>query len=423
MTVASIAGLLAASVVLVNLGLALWFRRELVALWREPVLHCPVLIIESDDWGAGPPQQAERLERLAGLLAGCHDCRGHPAVMTLGVVLAVPDGPAMQRSSSAGYRRRCLDDSCCARIRDVMLAGQAPGVFELQLHGLEHYWPVALARAAERDQQIRDWTLSIEPPATEELPPELQTRWVDGSRLPSLRLSDAVAERTAAEEVAAFRGVFGCDPHVAVPPTFVWPLSVEAGWSAAGVEVVITPGQRYESRDASGRPVPTGPRRLNGQRSETGLCYLVRDVYLEPSFGHSAQDGLDGLEKKWRAGRPALMETHRFNFLGPERDCENAFSVLNAFLAQACARYPNLRFTTPATLARAFWEWDEDLVTRDWGSRMDAWLNRLPDVPGMWRLARISGGRVAVTLALRLLRWRGKSSTALECAGTGGQAR
>jgi hypothetical protein len=403
MTIAWIAGLSAASFVFVNAALLLWFRRDLVALWQEPVLCCPVLIIESDDWGAGPPEQADRLERLAAVLASYHDCRGHPAVMTLGVVLAVPDGPAMQQSSTPRYQRRYLSDSCCARIRDAMLAGQTTGVFELQLHGLEHYWPAALEQAAERDPHVRDWTLSIEPPATEDLPSALQTRWADGSRLPSVRLPEAIAERTAAEEVASFRATLGCDPLVAVPPTFVWPLSVEAGWSAAGVEVVITPAQRYEARDASGQLVPAGPRLLNGQRSETGLCYLVRNVYLEPSFGHSDQDGLDGLGRKWRTGRPALMETHRFNFLGREQDCERAFSVLKAFLAQASARYPNLRFTTPAALARAFRDGDEDLVTRDWDSRMRAWLNRLPDVRGMWRLARISGGRVAVALALRLL--------------------
>jgi hypothetical protein len=29
------------------------------AAWREPVLRHPVLIIESDDWGPGPAQQAK----------------------------------------------------------------------------------------------------------------------------------------------------------------------------------------------------------------------------------------------------------------------------------------------------------------------------------------------------------------------------
>ena len=39
--------------------LALAYRRALWAAWNEPVLRAPVLILESDDWGYGPPVQAE----------------------------------------------------------------------------------------------------------------------------------------------------------------------------------------------------------------------------------------------------------------------------------------------------------------------------------------------------------------------------
>ena len=36
----------------------LYVWRGMIATWREPVLRRPVLIIESDDWGAGPAEQA-----------------------------------------------------------------------------------------------------------------------------------------------------------------------------------------------------------------------------------------------------------------------------------------------------------------------------------------------------------------------------
>ena len=50
-----------------------------------------VLILESDDWGYGPQVQAERLDRLADLLADFRDTLGRHPVATLGVVLAGPD--------------------------------------------------------------------------------------------------------------------------------------------------------------------------------------------------------------------------------------------------------------------------------------------------------------------------------------------
>ena len=39
----------------------LYARREILAACREPVLRRPLLIIESDDWGPGPTDQAEAL--------------------------------------------------------------------------------------------------------------------------------------------------------------------------------------------------------------------------------------------------------------------------------------------------------------------------------------------------------------------------
>jgi hypothetical protein len=47
---------------------------RLRALWREPALRVPVLIFESDDWGAGPVEQAQCTAQTAWgarRLSGC----------------------------------------------------------------------------------------------------------------------------------------------------------------------------------------------------------------------------------------------------------------------------------------------------------------------------------------------------------------
>ena len=54
-----------AAILLLWAAVLLAFATPLAARWREPVLRHPVLIIESDDWGAGPLQQADALTRLA----------------------------------------------------------------------------------------------------------------------------------------------------------------------------------------------------------------------------------------------------------------------------------------------------------------------------------------------------------------------
>lgn len=78
------AALIFAMLLLVWAGVLLAFAVPLAARWREPVLRQPVLIVESDDWGAGPLAQADALRRLAASLQRVRDRSGRPAVMTLG---------------------------------------------------------------------------------------------------------------------------------------------------------------------------------------------------------------------------------------------------------------------------------------------------------------------------------------------------
>ncbi|MGQ9686596.1 MAG: hypothetical protein ACUVT2_09870, partial [Thiobacillaceae bacterium] len=296
------------------MGILLWYRRELLALWREPVLKHPVLIIESDDWGAGPVEpQTQALNRLVDVLTQYKDCTGRHPVMTLAVVLAVPDGPAIR--ATGRYQRITLEHPMFAPVLAAIERGRKAGVFALQLHGLEHYWPDALM--ASNDPAVRDW-LEADPPATtERLPSHLQSRWTDASVLPSRPLSADEIARAVREEVALFERVFGERPRVAVPPTFVWNEAVEAAWAREGIEAIVTPGLRSACRNAQGLPdCDTGPLR-NGQQGQ-GVAYVVRDDYFEPERGHRAAQAIAALERKWLQGRPCLLELHRSNFLGGE---------------------------------------------------------------------------------------------------------
>ena len=115
-----------------------------------------MLILESDDWGYGPIQQAQCLDRIAEMLERFHDSRGAHPVMTLGVVLAGPDTDRIRADGCRTYHRVTLADPRLAPVRDAMLRGVARGVFALQLHGMEHYWPACLMHAAHAvDEKLR----------------------------------------------------------------------------------------------------------------------------------------------------------------------------------------------------------------------------------------------------------------------------
>jgi hypothetical protein len=364
------------------------FAKPLVARWCEPVLRHPVLIIESDDWGAGPLAQADALTRLSALLQQVRDRNGHPAVMTLGVVLEVPDGARIAATGCTEYHALPLADTRFDAVRMAMLEGIRAGVFVPQLHGQCHYWPPALLAAAQTDDSVRAWLTSTDPAATEDLPSPLQSRWVDAYRLPSHALVPEAIRHAVAAEAAGYQAIFGSAPQVAVATTFVWNETVEAAWEKAEVDVIITPGHRATCRNAAGLTACVDATMLTGECSLAGQIYLVRDVYFEPALGHASQRLMDGLLVRSRQGRACLVETHRFNFL---QALDASLATLEAGLSSALTACPNVRFLSPLELARTIQRRDPYLIETRLMPRLAAWRARLDEIPRFRRVAQLSG--------------------------------
>lgn len=311
-----------------------------------PALTAPVLIVESDDWGPGHKAQIQALNAICSLLKGFKDHRGHPPVMTIGVVLSLPDSEAIAKTGE--YHARFLDDPDYRPIIEILKAGEKEGVFDLQLHGLAHYWPENFMVAWRQDEKIKRW-LSEDGWRTEKLPAWLQSRWIDAAWLPSRPLPPAAIEAAVEEEVECFRRCFGKAPKVAVPPTFVWNEIVERAYAKAGIEVLITPGKRYCGRDRVGKLLPSERSYGCGERLSCGLTALVRDVYFEPALGHKPEAVLDQIAGKWHRREPALLETHRFNFL--DGRLQSSLEALGSLLEKALARWPELCFLSSYELA------------------------------------------------------------------------
>lgn len=371
------------------------FARPLLARWREPVFRHPLLAIESDDWGAGPLDQAAALNRLAEALSRVRDGRGRPALMTLGVILEVPDGPRIADADCADYHALPLTDARFDAVCTAMDAGIAAGVFVPQLHGQCHYWPRALLTAAQTDAAVRAWLTAAEPAATEALPSPLQSRWVDASVLPSRSLTHDEIRDAVQNEVSVYQRVFGSRPQVAVATTFVWTDAVEAAWAHLGIEAIVTPGRRATCRDASGQPGCVDTAMLTGERSLAGATYLVRDVYFEPALGHAPQRLADGVAQRARQGRACLVETHRFNFL---QQPDASLATLEAGLTAALEACPTLRFAAPAEIARAIRQRDPAWIETALRPRLAAWRARLDEIPRFRRVSLLTG--LALPLAL-----------------------
>jgi len=310
----------------------------------------------------------------------------------------------MKQDNYQQYYRSLLSPASCPAIFDVMQRGVASGVFTLQLHGLEHYWPPVLLWAIKADPAVKDWLLGDEFPRTEELPSVMQSRWTNTMRLPSRVIPDVEIKAAAALEVKIFSRIFKAIPEVAVPPTFLWNDAVEEAWAAAGVRVIVTPGHRCEARERDGSMMAKGQPIYNGQTNAHGQMYVVRDEYFEPAFGHLAEKGLAALKNKSRLGRPTLLETHRSNFVDDPDVAEAAINELGRLLEESIKRFATLRFMSTAELARAFVAADREFLEMGFMPRMHVCLLRLRQVPGFWKLAWLSGAIVPAGLLYMISR-------------------
>jgi len=374
--------------------------RGIFSACREPVLCRPVLIIESDDWGAGMAGQASALGDIADILKRFTDCDGRRPVMTLGMILATADGE--KTLSEGSYQRQMISRHSHRSLLDAITKGVEEGVFSVQLHGMEHFWPAALLAASKQDDAVNAWLAHSPKCQTEDLPSPLQSRWVDASVLPARRLSITAVKQAAQEEVRAFEDIFGAVPVVAVPPTFVWNKDVESAWARAGVSVVVTPGCRYETRDGEGLPAGRGKAVYNGQSGENAIVYLVRDAYFEPSFGHTARQALDALSAKTDQGRPTLFETHRLNFLGVVEKRKFALDELEQLLRMSLSEFPNLAFLSSGKLAMILKNRDPEWLELRFRHRLHIWITRLGELPRLRKLAWLTGWIVPAGLLWKL---------------------
>lgn len=363
------------------------YRREIRARWVEPTFCRPILLFESDDWGAGPQAQADALRQIARILAEFSDREGRHPVMTLGIVLEVPDGKAITAQPNL-YTPLGLDAPIFADVRAAIAEGVAVRVFEPQLHGACHYWPAALMAAARARVEIMDWCKANSPPMTERLPAPLQSRWTNASKLPSRPLDDTEIADAVADEVAAFERIFGEKPRVAVPMTFLWTAAVERAWREQGIEIIISCGQRATQRDGAGQLAGLDRRMLTGERGDGHQLYLVRDAYFEPSRGHRPERVTQSLIARHRLGRACLVETHRENFLV---DLQGGLQALREAICEVLAKVPAVAFLTPAAAARALAEAESGLIEQRPWKRAVMLVRRMREVDGFRRAARMTG--------------------------------
>ena len=111
---------------------------------------------------------------------------------------------------------------------------------------------------------------------------------------------------------------------------------------------------------------------------------------------------MEDMTLRFVLGRPALLETHRSNFIGKKAEFSKNLACVDELLFAASQRWPALSFLSPAALAQIYANKPEEWCAKGFGVRLHILLRRLQRISRLRKLALLTGLALAAALARTL---------------------
>ena len=356
--------------------------------WRGFHTERHLVVIESDDWGSIRMPSAEVyrklqkagdhpendaflrndcLENVADLtalfavLTSVKDKNGSPAVMTANFAMANPDFDKIDPINDAyffepftdTYKRYYPDQDVFSCVQD----GIKSSCFVPQLHCREHMnvnrWMNDLKQ--QKNDTVfafQNHMIGIGASFSQENPfgymDAFNSNFTSGAELSNI----------VHEAMGIFENTFGKKSETFVASCFVWDDSLEDSLAGVGVRGI---------QSGCWQNVPVGiengnamKRRLRflGQKNRIGQVYTVRNCAYEPAYQQnptkSAKECYDQVMRAFRNRKPAIINSHRFNYIG-SINRENAYENLKGLswlLHTIIKNIPDVEFISTPELLR-----------------------------------------------------------------------
>lgn len=348
-------------------------------------LHCKRLILESDDWGSirTPDRatyetlrdQGDRISSNAFLKYDClegeedigalykilekHvDRNGRAAVVTMNFAVANPNFERIRNSHFSAYFFEDIKDTYKKYrpnhdVIGMIRTGIQKGFVRPQLHCREHLnvvrWMNDLKAGNETTRKaFRYGMVGIGDTFSAENP----YGYMDAFNYCS---ADELAfELRALEEaVQKFEELFGYPTKTFAPCCYVWGDELERVLAANHISMIQ--GYRYQYKPSGDSYVVKAkvPHRFG--ELKPGITYSVRNCSFEPAYRYEKgiEKCMDEIDSAFRYGAPAIINTHRMNYMGgimPENRT-NGLKQLDLLLGMVQDKHPDVQFMSSDELA------------------------------------------------------------------------
>lgn len=304
-------------------------------------------------------EDSATVRRLADLMGSCQDRDGLPAVFQANYIMSalelVAEPQAGGREVTGSWRRYDLPALPLAYDRpglwSAVRAAVREGVWEPAFHGSFHYDPQRRQDAVTRDPLARRAALQ-----GVLVFPGSHRAWELGPWRPISVLAEELDR-----SLDIFLRLYGHPPRSVIAPDYVWDDRCEALWESRGLRVIQA---KREQRHPERRGAGLGDRlakvvdRAFSRLFHPDRIYLERNCRLEAvqakDWRQVAETCYQDIHRAWARGEPAVIETHRVNFvhLDPEV-AEKGFRALQHLLELLTqAADPALTFLTDDELAQ-----------------------------------------------------------------------
>ncbi len=335
-----------------------------------------IVIIESDDWGSirMPSQDVyskflskgfdvshsdynridtlesnDDLTLLFDTLQSVKDSVGNFPVITANIVVGNPDFKKIRQSDFTNFFIEPVTETLKRYsqhdlVESLWRQGNSELIFHPQFHGREHVNIARWMNALKSKSQEMMFTFENE-----------TTFSGDGDynfmEVLDINSTDDIEEMKGSiiEGLNLFEKIFGYRSKSFIPPCYTWMSELE--------ETLCTNGVKY-IQGLIVQLVPTGSfgnykRKYHflGNRNNYGQYFLIRNCFFEPSLSKSEDSVgkcLNSIDIAFRWHKPAVICTHRINFMGSldERNRSKNLLLFHNLLKCILKIWPDVEFMT-----------------------------------------------------------------------------
>lgn len=346
------------------------------------------IVIESDDWGSERTKNKEVYKKLLqispkigndfmtkydsiaseadlslmfDLFSNFKDKNGSPLVMTANVCMANPDFSKIQDSCFEDFFYEPFYESIAkrpdgAKILSLWKTGMSERIFFPQLHGREHVHALAwLKELKGGNKELLDafklgsWSI----------PFQSLYKQRRQNLMASLDLYGLPGEKDfqiawLKEGAAIFESFFKYKSTTFIPPAYTWHPFIKDYLYDLGICGVQGISLHYVPH-ISGKLNFKKALHINGSKLAQGVIRITRNAFFEPFSNPNrnwADECLQAVELAFKNRQPAIIGTHRVNFIGSldesnrDRNLRDFKILFNTILK----KWPDVEFITSAEL-------------------------------------------------------------------------